>query len=502
MVAVSAGVGLAAVAPATVAQAANTTYYVNCQSGSDSATGTAPNKAWKTIAKVNSKTFGPGDQILFARGTSCTGVLQPKGSGTVNNPITIGGYGSGARPKIVGTGARATILLQNVQGYTIKGLEVTNPAPADGTARVGIYVQLTNFGTGKGYQVTDNYVHDVPGCDCLDPLLENSGGILFEAAGSTTATAFDQIQINKNTVSGTDNVGIGIISLWSKRTPLYPAGQNTFVPITNVRVANNTVSDQGGDGILVMNGRAPVIAQNLVSGFGLRASQSHGGILAFNSDDANVKSNEVTGGAANPPSFAFSVDAATKNLLVQYNYSHDNNGPFLLMCAPPGSTIETPTVRFNVSDNDKDIAAYGIPVLAGGCFGSDAPITGAKVYNNTIYSPTATTVVAALPNAPITFTNNIFIGAPSGSSIADPAGTYKNNLYQNISTTTADTTAVKADPLLTNAAGTGSDGFRLQCGSPAINKGIKISANGARDFFDNPTPTDQPLNIGADNGKC
>lgn len=502
MVAISATVGATVIGSGAAAEATSgTTYYVNCASGSDSAHGTSPAKAWKSLNRVNKVTYKPGDSVLFARGTTCQGVLQPKGSGTAAAPITLGAYGTGDRPKIVAPGARAAIFLRNVQGYEIRALDVSNPGPADGTARVGIYVQLVDFGIGRHYLVHNTVVHDIPGCDCLDPALENSGGILFEAGGSTKPTGFDGITVTKNSVSGTDNVGIGTLSLWSKRSPLYPAGLNSYVPITNVRIAHNTVSDQGGDGILVMNGASPVVERNLVSGFGLRASQSHGGILAFNSDDARIQLNEVTGGAASPPSFALSVDAATSGLIVQRNYSHDNHGPFLLMCAPTGSTVSGATVRYNISNNDHDIAAFGIPVVAGGCFGSTEPITDTAFYNNVIYSPEASFVVGALPNVPVTFTNNIFSGQSAGAQIFDQNGIYDSNFYQNMVPPAGDLHAQTGDPQFT-APGTGPDGFTLACGSAAVGTGAVIAHNGNRDFYGTPTPSDQIPNIGAYEGPC
>ncbi|MEV1179518.1 hypothetical protein AB0J09_65190, partial [Nonomuraea sp. NPDC049784] len=97
------------------AQAAATTtgtkYYVNCSSGNDSASGLSSSTAWRTLEKVNSIVFKPGDSILFRRGTTCQGVLKPQGSGTADNPIVIASYGTGARPAIAGGGARATVFL-------------------------------------------------------------------------------------------------------------------------------------------------------------------------------------------------------------------------------------------------------------------------------------------------------------------------------------------------------------------------------------------------------
>lgn len=85
------------------AQATN--YYVDASSGSDTNSGTTVTTPWKTIAKVNSKTFLPGDSILFKRGEVWREQLIASTSGTAGSPITFGAYGTGAKPVISGADA-------------------------------------------------------------------------------------------------------------------------------------------------------------------------------------------------------------------------------------------------------------------------------------------------------------------------------------------------------------------------------------------------------------
>lgn len=66
-----------------VAEAAGTTYYVDAAQGSDSNSGTSEVAAWKTLGKVNSVTFSPGDRILLKAGSVWNDqYLDLKGSGT------------------------------------------------------------------------------------------------------------------------------------------------------------------------------------------------------------------------------------------------------------------------------------------------------------------------------------------------------------------------------------------------------------------------------------
>lgn len=79
-----------------MAAAAGTTYYVDSALGSDNSSGTSETAAWKTLGKVNSTTFSPGDRILLKAGSVWTNqYLDLQGSGTEGNPITVDRYGSG-----------------------------------------------------------------------------------------------------------------------------------------------------------------------------------------------------------------------------------------------------------------------------------------------------------------------------------------------------------------------------------------------------------------------
>jgi len=54
-----------------------TTYYVDSTAENDTARGTSPDKAWRSLEPVNSTVFGPGDRILFKAGSRFSGQLRP-----------------------------------------------------------------------------------------------------------------------------------------------------------------------------------------------------------------------------------------------------------------------------------------------------------------------------------------------------------------------------------------------------------------------------------------
>jgi parallel beta-helix repeat protein len=78
------------------------TYYVS-NTGSDLNDGQTPATAWKTISKVNSTSFEPGNSINFKRGDTWREQLTIPSSGTADSPITFGAYGQGPQPRIAGT---------------------------------------------------------------------------------------------------------------------------------------------------------------------------------------------------------------------------------------------------------------------------------------------------------------------------------------------------------------------------------------------------------------
>jgi hypothetical protein len=83
--------------------ASATNYYVSSSVGNDALDGKSQATAWKTISKVNGKTFLAGDSILFRRGDVWRETLKIPSSGSSGSYITFGNYGSGSNPAIYGS---------------------------------------------------------------------------------------------------------------------------------------------------------------------------------------------------------------------------------------------------------------------------------------------------------------------------------------------------------------------------------------------------------------
>ncbi len=82
-----------------------TTYYVSSTHGNDNSAGTEYSP-WRTLAKVSRQSFVAGDQILLRRGDEWRETLNLSSSGNSVAPITVGAFGSGAAPKIIGSLSR------------------------------------------------------------------------------------------------------------------------------------------------------------------------------------------------------------------------------------------------------------------------------------------------------------------------------------------------------------------------------------------------------------
>ncbi len=98
------------IAPTTTTaptQTTGKTYYLDATNGSDANNGTSTATPWKTLDQVRARTYGAGDQILLKRGEVWQNQRLILGSGqatgTAGSPVTVGAYGSGAKPIITGS---------------------------------------------------------------------------------------------------------------------------------------------------------------------------------------------------------------------------------------------------------------------------------------------------------------------------------------------------------------------------------------------------------------
>lgn len=504
--------GVLTLAGLTVAQpavAASVDYYIDAASGSDSATGTAPGSAWKTLAAANTRTFAPGDRILLARGNSWTGQLAPQGQGTAASPITISAYGTGAPPRLNGASLAggAVVSLQNQSHWVIENLDVVSNSgvdnfgtlTSDGTPRSGIQVRNTTGNTTvSGIVIRNNTVSDVNGCfHCTGIDAHVNGGIVAD----TTALGanFAGVLIEGNRV---ENVGRTGIVVWD--ASYFTTSQTQVVQAalsTGVTIRGNTVIDPDSDGILAFGTDGALLEHNVVRGAGQRtivgsSMSAAAGLWPTRAMNTIIQFNEVSGTRLHgTDGQGFDVDLGSTNTRVQYNYSHDNEGGFLLLMGGYSSDV---TVRYNLSVNDGWGGQKGIITFS---WGVPAPV---RIYNNTIVIPDGSVAnpiycdgdagaCASSTPGTWTFMNNIVDNRGSGVYTYPGLGTnasFASNVFagNHPASEPADAAKITTAPGFTNpnASGDGfvvAEGFRLTATSPAIGNGQIVSANGLRDFF-------------------
>ncbi|WP_206505989.1 right-handed parallel beta-helix repeat-containing protein [Streptomyces chrestomyceticus] len=475
----------AAAAPSgtTVHTKAGTTYFVDCANGSDNADGTTESTAWRSLARANSVTFAPGDKLRLRAGTTCRGTLAPKGSGDAKTPVSVEPYGRGAAPVVDGAGASAAVLLENVEYYQLRKITVTNTG-ATAAQRAGIRVLLRDFGIGHHYVIDNVTVRDVNGTDKRYP--NPSGGILFEAAGTSVPTGFSGIAVTDTTVDHVDRTGIGITSDWQKRTENPKGPGTTFVPNEGIVISRNTVKDIGGDGIILFNGNRARVTENTVDGFNIRSTDYNIGAYAWNADRTIFEHNTVRHGKG--PGMAFAVEGGNIGTTYQYNYSQDNGGGFLYFCQDDGEIAKDGVVRYNISQNDA-ADAQGLGLINSFCTG----VSNLRIYQNTLYAPNASSLVKAVRPNDVTLQSNVFVGRKDGSTVDDPYGTYRYNLFHRATALPPNGDHnITGDPLLTApgsaVSASDADGYRLRTGSPALNAGSRVTGDGGKDFYGNPVP--------------
>ncbi|MFJ1809582.1 MULTISPECIES: carbohydrate binding domain-containing protein [unclassified Streptomyces] len=492
-----------ALTPAVPAHAAGSTYYVDCSAASNG-TGTS-SSPWNSLAGPNATTFAPGDQLLFKRGTTCTGLLHPLGSGSAaGGSITMSAYGTGALPVIAGGGGTDAIYLYNQQYWEISDLEVTNTGAVTGAnERRGVYVVLENYGTGHHYKISNLNIHDVNGTESKAG--DGSAGIQFSVIGTTTTpTTFDDLVIDGNTVSNIHRSGINMSSVWGCR-PSIGCSSTNWTPFTNVVVQNNTVHDTSGDGIVVQSSQGAVMQHNVVYN-AAKGNSANAGIWAWDSDNTVIQYNEAYGtqkNSGNSDGQGFDVDYGQDGTIVQYNYSHDNAGGFILFCGCGGGMhlASNAAVRYNVSQNDRLRA-----ITMDGSQDS-------RFYNNTIYIPSGSTAnVLEVTGAwnDLTLANNIIYNLGSGGYVyttGQPASNFawRNNLFygNHPASEPSDPGKITANPLLASpgSGGTGIGsvtGYQLTAGSPAVGAGVVIPNNGGQDYWGSAVPSVCAPDIGAD----
>ncbi|MFV0342415.1 MAG: fibronectin type III domain-containing protein [Anaerocolumna sp.] len=494
-----------------LADSVGTIYYVDSAEGSDSNDGRSEATPWKTLNKINEAgglgVFNPGDSILLKAGSVWNERLTVNFSGDSTGNITIGKYGlSSLRPVINAGGGQETaaITITNEEYITLLDLELTNFNAADPDdyltgyyRRSGVWVQAYHNGVKRGIEIRNLDIHDVRGISLTgenfvdiypdDPNKEQMcnknhnaaimiNGWSWEVPDNNPAY-YDGIVVENNNIHDVAVIGISVDG--NAQTGDLDRYHK------NVTIRNNAMIATGADAIMVGRTVNPMIEHNISydagsTGYnykwiaGMWTWGCHGSTLS-NNEVARV--NYLDKGTSD--SAAFDTDIwETGDHIYQYNYSHENEGGFMMNMGQlkDGTNI----IRYNISQNDKHNGYTNTTMNL-----QDPAI----IYNNTFYQDLGDGIIIK-DSAKVTFLNNIFY-VKGGTSVFPKQIKYYNNAFYGTAAPSNGINNIVGDPGLVNP-GSGQDGmntvdgYKLKAGSPLIGAGIFIEDNGGVDYFGNP----------------
>lgn len=478
-------------------------YFVDSATGLDANDGRSLATPWQTLANVNARTFQPGDSILFKSGSSWTGQLWPKGSGTAGNPIVIDMYGGTTKPLIAGNGivSTGTLYLLNQEWWEINNLEVTNDAAVGGDRR-GVYVAASEFGIVHHIYLKKLDVHDVKGLVGDGDAEKRTAGIGFETTSDVTVpTRFDDLLIEGCNIYMIDNTGIFTDNKMSGARTDYPqTGKWPARKFTNVRVRGNTIHHIAKNAMIMRFLEQGVVENNVcfetalkTTGNTMFTASCDGTVFQFNEGYYNR--------SVGADGSMYDADLRSPNTIWQYSYSHDNaHGLFWTCTVQEDANV---ICRYNVSQNDKGII-----------FCINYPNTSVACYNNTVYcgSGVSPTIISErnvnTGTRSYTFQNNVIYNFSPTAKYDFRTSGYTRVIDYNVffgyhpSNEPADAHKLTSDPQFVNpgAASTGissTDGYKLKPTSPCINSGFTVLANGGKDFWGNSVPSGPGTDRGA-----
>jgi hypothetical protein len=476
-------------------------FYVDPFAGDDGAEGTSPGAAWRTLAKVSGREFKSGEQVLLLRGGTWNEGLRLRGCATADKPIVLGAYGEGPRPRINAGPTHAITGEGAISGWRISGLELTSTNDLNPTCKItggkcGVYVAQED--PCEGLTIEDCLIHDTSG-----------PGIFLKATGKSKLVFKDTVIEHCEVYNA--SCGIQFLGLPDYGTEYFGG----------FRVAHCVVHDIGGDGIVPFCGNNGVIEYCTAYRTGQGCDEKdHSPVAIWYAwakscviQYCHAYDNRTGGRGADGGAFDF--DGGCVDCILQYNYSHDNEGAGYLICSwdaekwPCTGCI----CRYNVSVNDglqNDYASIH--------FWQNE---SCQIYNNTCITRSAPAVKFATSGFNARgnlIANNVFlIDSPEEIPLVKSEfdigeNQFRSNLYHRVREGlyfTPDGKEIRTldefmkvvggegeiagDPKLADLA---SGNFHLRPDSPCRGAGMRLPDMGPRDYYGTPLAPEGPVDIG------
>lgn len=480
---------------------------------------------------LNTRDFEPGDRIFLEGGMTFTGTLVLGSSDTGTDaqgqliaPIVITSFGTGRATIDAGDGSAIT-------GYNNGGIEISRL----NLVGSGVAADGTTTSTSSGLV----FYNDAPGglkfrhlrIDEVEASGFGSRGIVI--GGYNGDAGYHDVRINR--VVARENLHTGIEFYG------YPGSTAAH---TGVVVAHCTARDQRGNpesngntgsGIVLGGVTGGVIEHCLARGNGANNTASEGpvGIWAYSSSGIAIqhcesRDNRTLGGDGG----GFDFDMATTGSVMQYNYTHGNDGAGYLVYGTGGANAcARNVIRYNLSENDgrdagsgaasginvsnnvRDIQVYGNTVVLSAPEGSTAvpaiKVTAFShqpdeilVANNLFVTSGGTRLVNLYSTGDVTFAGNNYWSGSDAFVIRDGGTNYASlsswRSAKGQERLAGQPTGSSVDPRfqeppavaksLVGGATAGLVAFKLRQDSPLIDRGLDLAASfgidpGPRDFF-------------------
>ena len=352
-------------------------YFINLF-GDDRNCGTSHKHAWKSIDRVNVSRLEPGDSVWFHAHQTFKGNLFLANSNllTGDRPITFGSYGDG---------------VATIDAGTSYGFYAKNQAN----------VRITNLNFIGSDQNSDSgicFVNTLTEHRILSNIrIDNVDVSGFRDAGIRIASepidgglcGFSDVKITHANVHDNGDTGITTIGQWHPEERGY-AHADIYVGhcavYRNFGAPNQELHT--GNGIVLSQVDGATIEHCEVYENGKLNSYEEGGpvgiwtwdsnrvLIQFNKSHHNKTGSSKDGGG-------FDLDGGVRNAIVQYNHSHDNDGPgFLLAQFTCAKAFHNNVIRHNLSENDGQKNSYGgIHLWSTGANGG---IRNTTIYGNTV----------------------------------------------------------------------------------------------------------------------
>ncbi len=354
-------------------RAGATTYYIR-PGGSDTAAGTSPATAWRTLARASAAQFLPGDRLLLLGGHQYSGPLRLDSldGGSATKPVLISSYGTG-RATITST--TSGIIIFDAGGIAISDLVIAGRS-AMVASDSGIQM-FSDHAKGRLSHVTISKV-DVSGF-----------GYGIAIGADNDGAGFADVRITHSALH--NNLDAGLTSYGPDYTASAPGYANQGIYVSHVRAFGNlgdpaNITRNTGSGIELGSVSGATVTDSVAyrnGGKGGATTEGPIGIWAYDSTRvliAHDVSHDNTSASVHDGG-GFGLDRETSDSVLEYNLSYHNHGAgFLLYSA---LNVPTPqignTVRFNISYDD----AVGTHHVYGGMT-AGGRVDNGRFYQNTI----------------------------------------------------------------------------------------------------------------------